>query len=122
MQHILVIDDQKPILEVVRLALTRSGYEVEIAGDGQQGIQKFDEGRFDLVITDILMPGVDGHNVVQHIRNSKWPYTPIIGFSGTPWALDESDFDIVFAKPFPLKDLINAVQDLSPHDSSFANL
>jgi len=122
MQHILVIDDQKPILEVVRLALTRSGYEVEIAGDGQQGIQKFDEGRFDLVITDILMPGVDGHNVVRHIRNSKWPYTPIIGFSGTPWALDESDFDIVFAKPFPLKDLINAVQDLSPHDSSFANL
>jgi CheY-like chemotaxis protein len=118
MPQILVIDDQKPILEVLRLALTRSGYEVEIAGGGQLGIKKFDEGHFDLVITDILMPDVDGNKVVKHIRNSTRPDTPIIGFSGTPWALNESDFDKVFTKPVPIKDLIDAVQYLSANTSA----
>ena len=113
MHHILVIDDEKLILDVVRLALTRAGFKVEIAPDGQEGIKKFDDGCFDLVITDILMPGVDGNNVAKHIRNSDRSYTPIIGFSGTPWLCENSEFDTVFAKPFPLKDLINSVQDLS---------
>jgi CheY-like chemotaxis protein len=113
MHQILVIDDQQFILDTVRQALTMYGYEVEIAADGQEGIQKFDDGSFDLVITDMQMPGIDGNNVVEHIRNSDRHLTPIIGFSGTPWLLKESDFDIVFAKPFPLKDLVNAIQDLS---------
>ena len=84
MNHILVIDDEKSILNVVQTALSRAGFKVEIALDGQKGIQKFDSGQFDLVITDILMPGLDGRKVVEHIRNSNRPYTPIIGFSGTP--------------------------------------
>ena len=113
MHQILVIDDQEYILDTVREALTMNGYEVEVAADGQEGIQKFDDGSFDLVITDMQMPGLDGNNVVEHIRNSDRHLTPIIGFSGTPWLLKKSDFDIVFAKPFPLKDLINAIQDLS---------
>jgi len=113
MHQILVIDDERPILDIVRQALTVYGYEVEIAADGQEGIQKFDGGSFDLVITDIQMPKIDGNKIVKHIRNSDRHFTPIIGFSGTPWLLKESDFDIVFAKPFPLKDLVNAVQDLS---------
>ena len=113
MHHILVIDDEKSILDLVRLVLTRAGFEVEIAPDGQEGIQKFEDGHFDLVITDILMPGIDGRDVVKHIRNSDRPNTPIIGFSGTPWLLQNSGFDTVFTKPFPLKDLVNSVQDLS---------
>ncbi len=111
--HILVIDDEKSVLHIIRLALTRAGFEVEIAPDGQKGIQKFEDGHFDLVITDILMPGKDGRDVVKHIRSSTRSSTPIIGWSGTPWFLNESDFDAVFTKPFPLKDLINTVRDLS---------
>ena len=113
MPQILVIDDEKAILDMIRMALTRVGYEVEIAPDGCQGIQKFDNGHFDVVITDISMPGLDGSRVAQHIRHSNRPSTPIIGFSGTPWLLEKGDFDMVFTKPFPLKDLMNAVQDLS---------
>ncbi len=113
MHQILVIDDEKAILDVVQIALTRAGFGVETAADGHKGIQKFDEGHFDVVITDMLMPGVSGHGVVQHIRNSERSSTPIIGFSGTPWFLNSSDFDVVFTKPFPLKDLVNATQDLS---------
>ncbi len=113
MPHILVIDDEKPILDLVRLVLTRAGFKVEIAPDGQEGINKFDAGCFDLVIIDILMPGVNGNSVVKHIRNSHRPDTPIIGFSGTPWLCENSEFDTVFAKLFPLKDLVNSVQELS---------
>ena len=113
MHNILVIDDEVMILDVVRSALTRAGFKVEIAPDGQAGIKKFDDGCFDLVITDMLMPGIDGNRVVKHIRNSDRPYTPIIGFSGTPWLCKNSEFDTVLAKPFPLKDLVNSVQDLS---------
>jgi two-component system response regulator TrcR len=113
MHRILVIDDEKAILDVVQIALTRAGFGVETAADGHKGIQKFDEGHFDVVITDMLMPGVNGQGVVQHIRNSARSSTPIIGFSGTPWFLSSSDFDVVLTKPFPLKDLVDATQDLS---------
>ena len=113
MHQILVIDDQEYILDTVREALTMNGYEVEVAADGQEGIQKFDDGNFDLVITDMQMPGLDGNNVVEHIRNADRQFTPVIGFSGTPWLLKKSDFDIVFVKPFPLTALVNAIQLLS---------
>lgn len=113
MHHILVIDDERPILDVVQLALTSAGFTVEIAPDGQEGIKKFDDGTFDVVITDIMMPGVDGNNVAKHIRNSNRPSTPIIGFSGTPWLLEDTEFDKVFTKPFPLMELIDSVQALS---------
>ncbi len=111
--QILVIDDEKSILNVVRQKLTKFGYKVEIASDGKEGIRKFNEERFDLVITDILMPGIDGNDIVQHIRSSDKQSTPIIGLSGTPWLLEDSEFDIVFAKPFPLNNLVDAIYDLS---------
>ncbi len=117
MHQVLVIDDEKAILNVVQMALSRAGFEVETAADGHKGIQKFDQGHFDVVITDMLMPGANGHCVVQHIRNSERSSTPIIGFSGTPWFLNSSDFDVVFTKPFPLKDLVAAAQDLSTKHS-----
>jgi len=113
MHRILVIDDEQAILDVVQIALTRAGFGVETAADGHKGIQKFDEGHFDVVITDMLMPGANGHSVVQHIRKSERSSTPIIGFSGTPWFLNSGDFDVVLTKPFPLQDLVDATQDLS---------
>ncbi len=113
MHQILVIDDEKAILDVVQMALTRAGFGVETAANGRKGIQKFDEGHFDVVITDMLMPGLNGHGVVQHIRNSEKACTPIIGFSGTPWFLNPGDFDVIFTKPFPLKDLVDAARNLS---------
>lgn len=113
MYRILVIDDEKAILDVVQRVLSKAGFKVEIALDGQKGIQKFDSGQFDMVITDILMPGADGREVVKHIRNSHKPYTTIIVCSGTPWLVENNQFDAVFAKPFPLEDLVNLVHHLS---------
>ena len=70
MSTILVIDDEKGILQLMHLALTKYGHNVETADDGREGIRKFDDGSFDIVITDIRMPVIDGNGVVAHIRKS----------------------------------------------------
>ena len=109
MSKILVIDDEKGILQLIRRALTRFGHKVETAGDGQEGIDKFDGGDFDIVITDMCMPGVDGNGVIKHIRNSPRQSVPVIAISGTPWRLESGKFDMVLMKPFPVKKLVDSI-------------
>lgn len=113
MSKVLIIDDEDAIILVLTTALERYGFNVEIAKDGMEGIKKFDEGQFDLVITDIRMNNLDGHGVLRHIRNSQKKFTPIVGISGTPWYLEESDFDAVLAKPFSIQPLIDTVKSLT---------
>jgi len=64
------------------------------------------------VITDFIMPEIDGHGVVQHIRGSARGWTPVVGMSGTPWVLQDAGFDLVLTKPFPLNQIVDAVQQL----------
>jgi len=113
MNSILVIDDEKVVLHVIASALTTFGYHVEVAGDGWEGIKKFDEGFYDVVITDLIMPNMDGGSVVDHIRKSNRNQTPIIGISGTPWLLNEVDVDQVLPKPFRIQVLLDTVQYLA---------
>ena len=111
MSSILVIDDEKGILQLIFLVLTKFGHQVETAVSGQEGIKKFDDGNFDIVITDIRMPGVDGNGVAKHIRNSQRQSIPVIAISGTPWQMESNTFDMVLPKPFPLKQLIDSIRN-----------
>lgn len=113
MQNVLVIDDEKAISQILSHALNRFGYNVDTANSGTDGISKFDTEPFDLVITDICMSGVDGNGVARHIRSSPRKKTPIIGISGTPWLMEEGDFDAVLPKPFSLKKLADTVKGLT---------
>ena len=114
---ILVIDDEKGILRVIEEALTKFGHQVELAADGYEGIRKFDDGSYDIVITDLRMPGLDGKGVVRHIRSSHKNSIPIIGISGTPWLIQDSGFDVVLPKPFPLQDLVESVKKIATNPS-----
>ena len=114
MSTILVIDDEKGILRLMHQALTKFGHNVETADDGLEGIRKFDDGCFDIVITDIRMPVIDGNGVVAHIRKSEKQSIPIIAISGTPWLLGSDSFDMVLPKPFSLKKLIDSIRSLAP--------
>ena len=114
MSTVLVIDDEKGILQVIYQALTKFGHHVETAADGQEGIRKFDDGSFDIVITDIRMPGIDGNGVVNHIRKSERQFVPVIAISGTPWQMENNAFDMVLAKPLPLKKLVESIGTLVP--------
>jgi len=122
MCKILVIDDEKVIIDMIQQLLEIHGHDVDTADDGGEGIQKFDSDCFDLVITDISMPGVDGNSVAKHIRNSDKKYVPVIGMSGTPWVFEDNSFDSIFEKPFQLKALVNTVEQLIPRNSKIAAL
>jgi DNA-binding response OmpR family regulator len=114
---VLVIDDEQMIVNMLRLALTKLGYNVETATDGREGIQKFDKKFIDIVITDICLPYIDGKEVARHVRNSSRKTTPVIAISGTPWLIEDGDFDKVLTKPFPLKALYDTIEHLAskPH-------
>lgn len=122
MCKILVIDDEKVIINMIQQLLEMHGHDVDTAYDGGEGIQKFDNDCFDMVITDICMPGVDGNSVAKHIRNSDKKYVPVIGMSGTPWTFKDNSFDTIFEKPFQLKALINTVEELIPGNSKIGAL
>ncbi|MBC6998887.1 response regulator [Cytophaga sp. FL35] len=79
---VLAIDDQQLILMSVKKRLTEIGYDVEVADNGEKGIELFDSLEPDLVLVDINMPGMSGLGVVQHIRQTKKSQTPIIIMSG----------------------------------------
>ncbi len=112
MSRILVIDDEMDIADLIRKALTRLGYTVEIASNGRQGLQLFKDATFDLVVTDMCMPDLDGTCIVRHIRGSSRPLTPVMGISGTPWLLKEAGCDAVLPKPFRLQALVDSVKRL----------
>jgi len=117
MPSILVIDDEKSVLEVIQGILTRFGHRVVTAGDGFEGIQKYDGGCFDMVITDMRMPGLDGQGVIEYIRNKRKQATPIIAISGTPWMVKDCGYDLMLSKPFPLTQLLESVDSLSENVS-----
>ncbi len=68
MSRVLVADDEPAIREVVRDALEREGHDVVTAIDGREALEMFEEGTFDLVVTDLAMPRVDGLELVQEVR------------------------------------------------------
>ena len=66
--RVLVVDDEKVIRNLLQLSLQRMGYQVVIATDGPEALALFGEYGFDLVLLDILMPGMDGFDVCQELR------------------------------------------------------
>ena len=70
----------------------------------------FLNGRFDLVITDVLLQGMDGRDVLKHIRSSEKRRTPVIGMSGTPWLLVGAGFDHILEKPFSIHHLVASIK------------
>lgn len=108
MKRILVVDDERQITRMLRMALQSSGYLVDTAANGVEGLQKFEAQRPDLVITDLAMPGMDGLDLTRAIRQSA--ATPIIVVSVRDadamkvQALDEGADDYL-TKPFSMPEL-----------------
>lgn len=93
-ERILIIEDETAIQSILSELLTDAGYEIEVASDGLEGVTKFREKPFSLVLLDILMPKIDGYGVCEIIRQES--SIPIIMLT----ALDEEEAQV---KAFELK-------------------
>ena len=77
MSHVLVIDDSENVRTSVKRMLESAGFQVSLADDGEEGVSLFREERFDLVISDVVMPRKDGLQTVREIREMS-PDIPIV--------------------------------------------
>jgi DNA-binding response OmpR family regulator len=68
--EILIVEDEKDIREVYVEVLTNAGYRVDQAGDGEVGMQKIKEGKWELLLLDIMLPGKDGLKILKEIKET----------------------------------------------------
>ena len=68
MKKILVVDDERPISDIIKFNLTKEGYEVVTAFDGREALEQFEAEKPDLVILDLMLPELDGLEVAKEIR------------------------------------------------------
>lgn len=70
--NILVVDDEKDYCDVLKMILTGKGYKVDTCGNGQEAVEKLEKKSFDLVITDLCMPVMDGRQLLEEIKKRDW--------------------------------------------------
>jgi DNA-binding response OmpR family regulator len=115
-QQILVVDDDPTVSDVVRRYLERAGYAVTLAGDGLGALAAFERDRPDLVVLDLMLPGIDGLEVCRRLRASA-PDVPIVMLTALG---EESDrvlglrlgADDYVTKPFSPRELVLRVQSV----------
>ena len=73
MIKILIVDDEKPICDLIDLNLSSAGYHCISVQDGLKAINRIEEEDFDLVLLDIMLPGADGYDIMEYIRPLKIP-------------------------------------------------
>jgi YesN/AraC family two-component response regulator len=81
MAHILLVDDEPLVVEALSTAITNKGHTVVTATNGNEGMEQFTKGAFDLVITDIIMPDKEGIEMIMEMRRQA-PGTRIVAISG----------------------------------------
>ena len=121
-KRILVVDDDKAIRDILSDVLSCMGFTVAVARSGNEGLELFLEEPFDLVVTDLRMPGMDGWDLAFHVKD-RAPNTPIVLITGQQkeevTKSDKGDrVDFVMFKPFRLKEIQKIVyRMLGAHSS-----
>ena len=112
--RLLIIDDEKGIRTFLSYELSQRGYAVDVAADGEEGLEKIKSGHYDLVISDIMMPKVNGLQVLQVVKKTS-PETEVIIMTGyatienSLQAMRDGAYDFV-QKPFNSQELFSLVE------------
>lgn len=126
-KRILAVDDESDIRTIIEAVLTSKGYEVETAVDGEDALVKLNQGRYDLVILDIMMPKLDGYGVLKELRTRGMGKLPVVMLTAKStdkdvWKGYEEGVTYYITKPFENVRLSNVVDyligDLSPQEKA----
>ena len=114
MNPILIVDDERPIAELIELTLLQAGYRCEIALDGETAADKIETGRYDLILLDIMLPGVSGYELMEYIRPTG---TPVIFLTAKGMLADRvrglrMGADDYIVKPFEPLELLARVESV----------
>lgn len=112
-RKVLIIEDEQPIVEILKFNLEKEGYEVDYAMDGVSGFEKALEGECDLILLDVMLPGMDGFEVCRRVREKSM--VPIIMLTAREEEVDkvlglELGADDYMTKPFSIRELTARVK------------
>ncbi len=123
--RILVVDDEERIRRLLRMYLEKEGYEIEEAEDGETALHKATEADFDLILLDLMLPGIDGIEVCERLRQVK--STPVIMLTAKGEEVNrvqgfEAGADDYVVKPFSPREVIYRVKAILRRSSATAYL
>jgi two-component system response regulator MtrA len=112
-EHLLLVEDDASIREVATLGLEQAGFQVTSSGDGREGLIQFRQGPFDLVLLDVMLPSLDGFEVLREIRGES--RTPVVMLTARSDLHDvvvglELGADDYVTKPFELPELVARIK------------
>ncbi len=126
-KNVIVVEDNKDISELVKLHLGDIGITVDTCFDGIEAWNKIQQNSYDLIILDIMLPGMDGLEICRKIRNSNSNYTPVLMLTSRSSEMDrvlglEIGADDYLTKPFSLMEMVARVKAIiRRHDAMNVN-
>ena len=119
-KRILLVDDEEELVMAVKARLEANDYEVLTAYDGEDGLTKAKESKFDLIILDVMLPKMDGYKVCASLKHdARYNQTPILLFTARASdediriGIEESGADGYLTKPFEAQILLKKIQELA---------
>jgi len=115
-ERVLIVDDEPFVRQLVRDTLEKKGFTTGIAADGEEALALLDEEDFGVVLTDVVMPGMDGFELLKRIKK-RHPGTKVVILTGYARQQQISEFylhgaDEYLAKPFQVHELIGVLERL----------
>jgi len=124
-KRVLIIEDEKSISDIIKFNLTKEGFEVDTAYDGQAGLEKALSGKPDLILLDVMLPVLDGFQVCKKVREAST--VPILMLTAKEEEVDkvlglELGADDYITKPFGMRELIARIKANIRRTDLIANL
>lgn len=113
LKKVLIIEDEKPISDIIKFNLEKNGFEVEVAYDGEAGLEKIKSLNPDLVLLDVMLPKMDGFEVLKRTRENN--QVPVVMLTAKEEEVDkvlglELGADDYITKPFGMRELIARIK------------